>query len=204
MVCGVFRLESLKGCFLAGGYSLGCACSFPFLRCEKKIRWIGTGVWGLVLLIAAFLMGNVFISGKNTLLNQMMSAIGKHYPYFLPEYPTKGISGHRLPWGTAVYVWALALLVFLGVYLLKTGNRILLGLFLLAFLAVQPIFGMYAPLFWNLALIGTFLAFWLHSYGTLHMVSFRPLAGLEILAGIAGIVGTLPFGSADLDAGEAV
>ena len=183
-----FALKVSTAAFLLAAVPWAVLAAFLF-RCEKKIRWIGTGIWGLVLLIAAFLMGNVFVSGKNALLNQMMSAIGKHYPYFLPEYPTKGISGHRLPWGTAVYVWALALLVFLGVYLLKTGNRILLGLFLLAFLAVQPIFGMYAPLFWNLALIGMFLTFWLHSYGTLHMASTRQLAGLETLAGIAVLSG---------------
>lgn len=178
-------LEVSLPAILAGSLPLAFLFVF-FLYSRKKVRLLGLGITFLALLLIALVFSDLFVNGKNLLLNQTMDTIGRQFPYFLPEYPVTVAEGRELVTASLVYLWGLALLAYPGVYLVWSGNSILTAVLLAAPLAAQAVSGIYASLLWNLAGGAALLLIWLRRYGGKLPANRSRLAGLELTVVLAG------------------
>lgn len=143
--------------------------SFPLLLPEKEGKkqkkeiffWAGA----FLFFTAIFMLSGFFLEGWNLILNQAVEQIGQQAAYVFPEYPVTVSETVQPLLVSAVLCWLESLLAFLGGYLIRRGNRILLGTFLALHFLI--------PVFWGIAaalpfvLLGSFglLMIWIRGHG---------------------------------------
>lgn len=146
---------------------------------RDKARFLKLAVWCGILVLAALLFRDVWISGLHILYNHAVDALGERYPYLFPFYR---VSVEESMETFSMYfslTWLSAIMAALGNYLIRTGNRILLGIQLAIFLLTQMIVGIAPDLLWNVATVLCLLSVWIRGHGERIPKGRQRLASLE-------------------------
>lgn len=132
---------------------------------KRKGNMIGVIAFFLILMLGAVIFHKGILSGFNLMLNQAMDALGKEFPYMWPVYRVT-VSEKMYPLTVSMTIlWSCGFLGSLGLYLMRSGNRLLLGLHAAAAFLVQIFFQIAPDLFWNGAVVLAILAVWFRGHG---------------------------------------
>lgn len=155
----------------------------------------------LGLMLCWTILGLIFFSyikdGINVILNAGISLIGQRFPYVFPEFPVHTEKENYEFVTTMVCLWLSVLLSWAGRYLIRSGNRILLGIGLGIYFILQMVLGHAPVFFWNLTVFVTILLIWQRGHGEKLTGGIHPLALTE--NGILMLVlGCFVFGALQL------
>lgn len=148
----------LVGFFLVAGI-------LSFLAYESaKVKKFGILTCLMFTIVLGLLFHKGLLSGLNLILNQSIDVLGRTFPYMWPEYAVT-VSEDAYPWTLALTcVWCSVFVGFLGQYILKSGNRLLLSMHFVLIFLLQMIMKALPSLFWNVFVVMTWIAFWMRSH----------------------------------------
>ena len=155
-----------------------------------KARWIKMAVWCGLLALSALLFRKIWDSGMHIIYNYAVDVLGERYPYLFPVYHVAVEEAMETVSMYVSFVWLSALAALPGMYLVRTGNRILLTLQILFILLLQMAAGIGPGLLWNISTVICLLAVWIRGHGERIPAGRQRLASLEtfILAAAVAIV----------------
>lgn len=132
---------------------------------NAKVKKIGILISILLSILMAVVFHKGLLSGLNLMLNQAIDVLGKTFPYMWPTYGIS-VAEEMYPMAAAsACLWCAVFFGFLGQYIIKSGNRLLLSLHLILIFLVQMIFQTTPTLFWNVAVVMALLAVWMRIHG---------------------------------------
>lgn len=102
-------------------------------------RWLGILSWCGVLAVIALVAHQMWLSGIHQICNHAVDMLGHRFPYLFSSYAvTVDTSAARY----LAVLWVMFLLALAGGYLVRSGNRILLGMQIVCMLVLQLVTGM--------------------------------------------------------------
>ena len=107
------------------------ACALVFLyntngKIGRLVKICAAGVTALFAILSA----TVFKTGLHAVQNALVDAVGKRFPYMFSFYEETGSDSFRAAALAFVFVTVMLAAGLLGVYLVRKGNRLLLGVFI--------------------------------------------------------------------------
>lgn len=177
---GICLLTALVAALLqqlaAGGWS------------EKGVgrRWLGILIWCGALAVIALAAHQVWISGIHQICNHAVDVLGRRFPYLFSAYDV------AVDTTAALYlavIWVLLLLALAGGYLVRSGNRMLLGIQIVCMLILQMVTGIGPSDVRSFVLVLCCLvAVWMRGHGEQIAAGRQRLAALQNVIGLAVLV----------------
>lgn len=143
-------------------------------------------LWCAALAVFALLFRDFWSSGIHIICNRGVEALGERFPYLFPAYAvTVGEEMREAALYGALF-WLSALAAVPAVYLVRAGNRILLGIQAVALLAAQMVTGIGPGLAAGVWSALCLLAVWIRGHGERIPAGRQRLAALEsfLFAGV--------------------
>ena len=101
-------------------------------------RWLGILSWCGALAVIALAAHQMWLSGIHQICNHAVDMLGHRFPYLFSSYAvTVDTSAARY----LAVLWVMLLLALAGGYLVRSGNRILLGMQIVCMLVLQLVTG---------------------------------------------------------------
>lgn len=159
-----FTLEVSRGLLMAGIVLVSFAVSVHKTG-KRSMRKIAGRAGAAVWILLPVLLHSGFLNGCNLMLNHVIDALGRQYPYMWPVYEV------TVPEDAYATVISLTLIWFAGsagcffMYLVRSKSRLFLGICLLWFLVTEGTLKLTPGIFWNAAAVIGILTFWFRSRG---------------------------------------
>lgn len=159
-----------------------------------KARFLKIAACCGLLAVTILLFGDIWNDGIHILYNHAVDVLGKQYPYLLPVYHVAAEGTMETVCMYAALAWMSGMLAVLGQYLVRTGNRLLLGIQIVFILLVQMAAGIAPELLWNIGSFLCLLAVWIRGHGEMVPAGKQRLASLQVFALVAAGSALLLFG----------
>ena len=166
--------------------AVGMACSLAVALLQqvvtvglKEKRQIRLLLWAATLVLIAVAARGLLNSGLHQICNYVIAAVGKRFPYMLPAYSVTVADNMKSVSVYLALLWLLLLVCVPAGYLVRTGNRILLGLQFLVLLIVQLLIGTETGLWGSVIVWFCLLAVWLRGHGEKTPAGMQRAASLE-------------------------
>ena len=161
-------------------------------------RWLGILSWCGALAVIALAAHQMWLSGIHQICNHAVDMLGHRFPYLFSSYAvTVDTSAARY----LAVLWVMLLLALAGGYLVRSGNRILLGMQIVCMLVLQLVTGIgpvqirsFVPVLCCL------IAVWMRGHGEQiaagrqRLAALQNVIGLAVLAVIVLAAGSLALG----------
>ena len=132
---------------------------------RKRARRLKLLAWGAALVLFALIFREIWENGLHLVTNYAVDALGRRFPYLLPAYAvTLGETMQGAALHTAL-IWLGALAALPGFYLVRSCNRLLLGLQTASLFLLWMVTGVGPEPVWAMAASLCFLAVWIRSHG---------------------------------------
>ncbi len=182
---------------------IGCSLAVALLQQVvtdglKEKRQIRLLLWAAALVLIAVAVRGLLGSGLHQICNYVIAAVGQRFPYMLPAYAVTVADDMKTVSVYLALFWLLLLFCVPAGYLVRSGNRILLGLQFVVLLAVQLLIGTETGLWGSTILWLCLLAVWLRGHGEKTPAGLQRAASLETVFLTAVLAVGLVFGGAAL------
>ena len=161
-------------------------------------RWIGILSWCGALAVIALAAHQMWLSGIHQICNHAVDMLGHRFPYLFSSYAvTVDTSAARY----LAVLWVMFLLALAGGYLVRGGNRILLGMQIVCMLVLQLVTGIGPVQIRSFVLVlCCLIAVWMRGHGEQiaagrqRLAALQNVIGLAVLAVIVLAAGSLTLG----------
>lgn len=156
---------------------------------QARARLLKLLTWCAALLLFALLFQNLWRSGLYIICNQGVEELGKKFPYVFPAYMVTMKDGMKTAALYGALIWLAALAALPGFYMVRFGNRMLLGIQIAAFFVIWMVAGICPKLTWGVFAMLCFFSVWIRGHGEQIPAGRQRLAVLEAFAlAAAGVV----------------
>ena len=177
---------------------IACALVFVYNINGKIGRLVKLGAIGAAAFFAV-LSATVFRTGLHAVQNAFVDAVGRRFPYMFSFYSEPGSDAFRAAALYFVFLTVTLAAGLLGIYMVKKGNRLLLGVFIALLALLYAAAGIGPSGFWLALSLMSLLFLWLrgHAEKTSERRQRLALAESAVLTGCAAaalaLIGSLMF-----------